>query len=188
MRPVQEFIEFCDQVHANDDHECWSMTWLDTLREGRSLILRLAVDTGLDDGPSQIWEVGLAHHTRGFPWSTSSSPTGPLRRPRPACGTTKSRSASSISRGPPAEHEEVLWRLYERHRAVASALDSVRALPQSGGPRVPAVGGMRGPGRRARSPAARVCRRSRRKRSRALFSLSAPAGPPVGRRTTLLGR
>ena len=41
------------------------MTWLDTLREGRSLVLRLAVDTGLNDRPNQIWEVG-SHHTRGF--------------------------------------------------------------------------------------------------------------------------
>ena len=31
MHPVQEFLEFCDHVRADDDHDCWSMTWLDTL-------------------------------------------------------------------------------------------------------------------------------------------------------------
>jgi len=65
MHPVLEFIQSCDQVCADDDHDCWSMTWLDTIREGRSLVLRLAVDTGLNDRPNQIWEVGC-HHTRGF--------------------------------------------------------------------------------------------------------------------------
>jgi hypothetical protein len=65
MHPVQDFVQFCEHVDADDEHGCWSMTWLDTLREGRSLALRLAVDTGLNDRPNQIWEVG-SHHTRGF--------------------------------------------------------------------------------------------------------------------------
>ena len=34
MHPVQEFIQFCDHVHASDDHDCWSMTWLGHLAGG----------------------------------------------------------------------------------------------------------------------------------------------------------
>ena len=41
------------------------MTWLDTLREGRSVVLRLAVDTGLDDLPTRSGKLG-SHQARGF--------------------------------------------------------------------------------------------------------------------------
>ena len=65
MRPVQEFIEFCDHVRIHHDHDCWSITWLDTVRDGLSLVVRLAIDTGLNEQPNEIWEVG-SHHARGF--------------------------------------------------------------------------------------------------------------------------
>jgi hypothetical protein len=118
MHPVQEFIEFCDHVRANDDHECWSMTWLDTLREGRSLVLRLAVDTGLNDSPNQVWEVG-SRDTRGFSlvdfdlteWTLADDHVLLWDHNEPFnqlnfCAAHK-------------RHDEVLWKLYERHRAVA---------------------------------------------------------------------
>jgi len=119
MRPVQEFIEFCDQVQADDDHECWSMTWLETVREGRSLMLRLAVDTGLHDGPSQIWEVG-SHHTRGFSLVDFDFTDWTLSDDHVLLWDHAEPFSQLNFMGRPTQNESVLWRLYERHRAVAS--------------------------------------------------------------------
>ena len=66
MQTVEAFLEFCDLVHAQDVHECWSITWLDTLREGKSLTLRLGIHTGLEEVPDQVWEVGGAEYPGVF--------------------------------------------------------------------------------------------------------------------------
>jgi hypothetical protein len=118
MHPVQEFIEFCDHVRANDDHDCWSMTWLDTLREGRSLVLRLAVDTGLNDRPNQIWEVG-SHHTRGFSLVEFELTDWTLSDDHVLLWDHQEAFSQLNFIGPCQRHEVVLWKLYERHRAVA---------------------------------------------------------------------
>jgi hypothetical protein len=118
MHPVQEFIEFCDHVRANDDHDCWSMTWLDTLREGRSLVLRLAVDTGLNDRPNQIWEVGC-RHTRGFSLVEFELTDWTLAEDHVLLWDHQEPFSQLNFIGPCERHEDVLWKLYERHRAVA---------------------------------------------------------------------
>jgi hypothetical protein len=118
MRPVQEFIQFCDNVRANDDHECWSMTWLETLREGRSLFLRLAVDTGADDRPSQIWEVG-SHQVRGFSLVDFEFTDWTLSEDHALLWDHQEPFSQLNFVGPRTNHESLLWRLYERHRAVA---------------------------------------------------------------------
>ncbi len=121
MHPVQEFIQFCDHVRASDDHDCWSMTWLDTVRDGPSLVLRLAVDTGLNERPNQIWEVG-SHHIRGFSlaefeltdWTLANDHVllwdhqeafsqlnfiAPCKRHETSCGSSMSVIARSRGRG-----------------------------------------------------------------------------------------
>jgi hypothetical protein len=118
MHPVQEFIEFCDHVRANDDHECWSMTWLDTLREGRSLVLRLAVDTGLNDSPNQVWEVG-SRDTRGFSLVDFDLTEWTLADDHVLLWDHNEPFNQLNFHAAHKRHDEVLWKLYERHRAVA---------------------------------------------------------------------
>jgi hypothetical protein len=119
MHPVQEFIQFCDNVDASDDDDCWSMTWLDTLREGRSLVLRLAVDIGLHDPSNQIWEVG-SHHTRGFSLADFDLTDWTLTDDHPLLWDHQEAFSQLNFIGPCKRHEDVLWELYVRHRAVAS--------------------------------------------------------------------
>jgi hypothetical protein len=118
MRPVHDFIQFCDHVRANDDHECWSMAWLDTLREGRSLVLRVAVDTGLYDGPSQIWEIGC-DRTRAFSLVEFELTDWTLSDDHVLLWDHQEPFSQLNFIGPPSKHEDVLWKLYERHHAVA---------------------------------------------------------------------
>jgi hypothetical protein len=118
MTQVQEFIQFCEHVHVRDHDECWSMTWQDTLREGRKLILRLGIHTGLDDVPNQIWEVG-SERTRAFSlvefeftdWTFSDDHVLLWEHEEPF-------SQLNFA-GPASSHGDVLLALHERHRAVA---------------------------------------------------------------------
>jgi hypothetical protein len=118
MHPVQEFIQFCDHVQASDDQDCWSMTWLDTLREGRSLVLRVAVDPGLNEGRGQIWEVG-SRHTCGFSLVEFEFTDWTLSDDHVLLWDYQEPFSQLNFAGPTTPHEELLWRLYERHRAVA---------------------------------------------------------------------
>ncbi len=118
MGLVQEFVAFCDKVHERDEHECWSMTWLDTLRDGDTLALRLAVDTGLDDMPDQIWEVGC-HHTRAFSLVEFEFSDWTLYDDHVLLWDFEEPFSQLNFRGPSGCHVEVLWWLRERHRAIA---------------------------------------------------------------------
>ena len=118
MHPVQEFMQFCDHVRDADDHDCWSMTWLDTLREGRSVVLRLAVDTGLNERPNQIWEVG-SHQTRAFSLVEFELSDWTLAEDHVLLWDHQEAFSQLNFTGPCKRHEDVLWKLYERHRAVA---------------------------------------------------------------------
>ncbi len=118
MRPVQQFIQFCEHVRANDDHDCRSMTWLDTVREGRSLVLKLAVDTGLDEWPNQIWEVGC-RHTRAFSLVDFELTDWTLTDDHVLLWDHQEPFSQLNFRGPTRKREEVMWKLVERHRAVA---------------------------------------------------------------------
>jgi len=118
MCPVQEFIEFCDHVHAQDHDECWSMTWLDTQREGRSLILRLGIYTGMDDVPNQIWEVG-SERTRAFSLDEFEFTDWTFSDDHVLLWDHQEPFSQLNFTGPASSHGEVLWDLHERHRAVA---------------------------------------------------------------------
>jgi hypothetical protein len=118
MSQVQEFLDFCDLVHAQDLHESWAMTWLDTMREGRSLVLRLAVHTGLDDVPNQIWEVG-AHHTRGFSLTEFELGAWAFSRDHVLLWEHQEPFSQLNFCGPSCRHTELLWNLHERHHAIA---------------------------------------------------------------------
>jgi hypothetical protein len=118
MRTVEAFLDFCDLVHSQDCDECWSMTWLDTSRDGKSLALRLGVHTGLDDVPDQVWEVG-AGYARVFSltefeftaWNISEDHVLLWEHQDPFNQLNFLGSASS--------HGEVLWDLHERHKEIA---------------------------------------------------------------------
>jgi hypothetical protein len=118
MGLVQEFVEFCDNVRTCDLNESSSMTWLDTLREGRKLILRVGVHTATDDIPDQIWEVGC-ENTREFSlvefdfndWTFSDDHAILWDHNEPFSQLNFVGAHSS--------HEDVLWALYQRHRAIA---------------------------------------------------------------------
>ena len=149
--------------------------WLDTMREGRTLTLRLGVHTGLDDVPDQVWEVG-ARHTRAFflgrirshrvddfggprlalgtPGAVQPAQLSAARRPATArfCGT----STSGIARSPVTGFRSIA--ISTRH----SSRTASRAAA--------------GAGRRPRSPAARVCGRACGERPRAYFPY--PPRPP----------
>ncbi len=115
---VDAFLDFCDLVHAQDYHECWSMTWLDTLREGKSLTLRLGVHTGLDDMPDQVWEVG-ARYTRVFSLVEFEFTAWTISDDHVCSGTHQEPFSQLNFRGPASSHGEILWDLHERHREVA---------------------------------------------------------------------
>jgi hypothetical protein len=119
MHPVHEFISSCEHVRASDDHDCWSMTWLDTLREGRSLILKLAIDTGINDRPDQIWEVGC-RQTRGFSLVDFDLCDWTLSDDHVLLWDHQEAFSQLNFLGPCKRHDEVLWKLYERHRGLAS--------------------------------------------------------------------
>jgi hypothetical protein len=118
VHPVQEFVQFCDGVREHFDHDCWSITWLDTVREGRSLALRLAVDTGLNEQPNQIWEVG-SHHARGFSLVEFELTDWILADDHVLLWDHQEAFSQLNFSAPCKKHDDVLWKLYERHRAVA---------------------------------------------------------------------
>jgi hypothetical protein len=118
MGLVQEFVEFCDHVHDSDDHDCWSMTWLDTLREGRSLTLRVAVHTNLDDLPDQLWEVGC-RHTRAFSLVEFDFSAWTLSDDHVLLWEHQEPFSQLNFLAPDSCHFEALWKLYERHHRVA---------------------------------------------------------------------
>jgi len=118
MCPVQEFIEFCDHVHTRDHDENSSMTWLDTLREGRKLILRLGIHTGMDDVADQIWEIG-SECTREFSLVEFEFTDWTFSDDHVLLWDHEEPFSQLNFRGPPSRHEGVLWDLHERHRAVA---------------------------------------------------------------------
>jgi hypothetical protein len=94
------------------------MTWLDPLREGRSLVLRLAVDTGSTDQPNQIWEVG-SRHTRGFSLVEFELTDWTLTDDHALLWDHQEPFTQLNFIGPCAKNEGVLWKLYARHRAIA---------------------------------------------------------------------
>jgi len=118
MGLVQEFVEFCDHVQARDHDECWSMTWLDTMREGRALILRLGIHTGMDDVPDQIWEVG-SEQTRAFSLVEFEFSDWTFSNDHVLLWDHQEPFSQLNFAGPPSCHGEVLWNLHECHRAVA---------------------------------------------------------------------
>ena len=179
MHPVQAFLDFCDLVHAQDHHECWSMTWLDTMREGKSLTLRLGVHTGLDDVPDQVWEVG-ARHTRGvFPGRIRVHRVDDLGRPRLAVGPPRAVQPAQFPR-PGVEP----WRdpLGPARAAIArSPASGFRSIATSTAFLSNRLSG--GCGVLADGPErllARVRCRASRERSRAVFSLSRTPAALVG--------
>jgi hypothetical protein len=117
MCPVQEFLAFCDHVHAEDHDECWSMTWLDTQREGRSLILRLGIHTGMPDLPNQIWEVG-SRQARAFSLVEFEFTDWTFSNHHVLLWDHQEPFNQLNFTGPPSSHGEVLWDLHERHRAL----------------------------------------------------------------------
>jgi hypothetical protein len=118
MGLVQEFVEFCDLVQGSDDHDCWSMTWLDTVREGRSLVLRVAVHTNLDDLPDQLWEVGC-QHTRAFSLVEFDFSAWTLSDDHVLLWEHEEPFSQLNFLAPASCHVETLWKLYERHHRVA---------------------------------------------------------------------
>ncbi len=118
MSQVQEFLDFCDLVHNQDLHESWSMTWLDILRDGQTLTIRLGVDTGTDEMSDQIWEVG-AHHTRSFALTELDLYEWTFSHDHVLLWEHQEPFSQLNYRGPPCRHDEVLWNLHERHRVVA---------------------------------------------------------------------
>jgi hypothetical protein len=117
MHAVSAFIDFCEHVHAEDHHECWSMTWLDTLRDGRTLRVRLVVQSGMEDLPDQVWEVG-AHNTRAFSLTEFEFTDWTLTDNHVLLWDHEEPFSQLNFTGPPCSHDEVLWNLHERHRAV----------------------------------------------------------------------
>jgi hypothetical protein len=118
MGLVQEFVEFCDLVQGSDDHDCWSMTWLDTLREGRSLVLRVAVHTNIDDLPDQLWEVGC-QHTRAFSLMEFEFSAWALSDDHVLLWDHEEPFSQLNFRAGATPPFEVLWKLYERHHRIA---------------------------------------------------------------------
>ncbi len=94
------------------------MTWLDTLRDGRSLALRIAVDTGLNDRPNQVWEVG-SHQTRGFSLVEFELSDWTWVDDHVLLWDYQEPFRQLNFRAPCTRHDDVLWQLYSRHRAIA---------------------------------------------------------------------
>jgi hypothetical protein len=117
MCPVQEFIEFCDLVHAQDHDECWSMTWMDTQRDGRALTLRLGIHTGLDEVPNQIWDIG-SRHTRAFSLNEFEFTDWTFSNDHVLLWDYAEPFSQLNFSGPAASHGDLLLALHERHRAV----------------------------------------------------------------------
>ncbi len=117
MQTVGAFIEFCEHVNTLDHHECWSMTWLETVREGRTLVVRLVVHSGMDELPDQIWEVGT-HSARAFSLTDFEFSDWTLTDDHVLLWDHQEPFNQLNFAGPTSSHEEVLWNLHERHRAV----------------------------------------------------------------------
>ncbi len=147
MRTVDAFLDFCDLVNASDYHECWSMTWLDTLRNGRSLTLRLGVHTGLDDMPDQVWEVGT-RYTRVFSLVDFEFTAWTLADDHVLLWDHQEPFSQLNFRGPASSHGEILWDLVRAAPGSRRSLDPVRALHQPGVSLEPAFGRLWGTRRR----------------------------------------
>ena len=82
------------------------------------MVLRLAVDPGLDEGHGQIWEVG-SRHTCGFSLVEFEFTDWTLSDDHVLLWDYEEPFSQLNFIGPTTPHEDLLWRLYERHRAVA---------------------------------------------------------------------
>ena len=137
------------------------MTWLDTLsRRPDADPSRSESIPASDDVPDQIWEVGRRAHPSVFPGRIRFHRLDVLARPRPACGSIRSRSASLNFAGPASSHAEVLWNSARAALRGRRSLDSLRALHQrlrSCRTASPGGGGVLADG--PESSAARVCGR-----------------------------
>ena len=142
MHPVQEFIQFCDHVHASDDPDCWSLTWLDTLRDGRSLVLRLAVDPGLDDRRGQIWEVG-SHHTCAFSLVELEFTDWTLTDDHVLLWDHQEPFSQLNFAGPTVPHENPVMETLRAPSRGRVAMDPIRALLKPRDTREPPVDGKR---------------------------------------------
>jgi len=118
MGLVQEFVEFCDHVRTCDHDDNSSMTWLDSYRDGRKLILRVGVRTGSDDVADQIWEIGT-EYTREFSLVDFDFSDWTFTDDHVLLWDHQEPFSQLNFAGPSSSHGEVLWALYERHRAVA---------------------------------------------------------------------
>jgi hypothetical protein len=118
MHAVEAFLDFCDLVQSQDVDECWSITWLDTLREGKSLTLRLGIHTGLEEVPDQVWEIG-ARHARAFALTEFEFTSWTISEDHVLLWEHQEPFSQLNIHGPASSHGEVLWDLHERHRAVA---------------------------------------------------------------------
>jgi hypothetical protein len=118
MQAVNAFIDFCEHVHTQDHHECWSMTWLDTVRDGRGLLVRLVVHSAIEDLPDQIWEVG-ARSTHAFALTEFEFTDWTFTDDHALLWDHEEPFTQLNFTGPSCCHDEVLWNLHERHRAVA---------------------------------------------------------------------
>jgi hypothetical protein len=118
MGLVHQFVEFCDHVQTCDLNENSSMTWLDTFREGRKLILRVGVDTGSDDIPDQIWELGC-ENTREFSLVEFEFNDWTFTDDHILLWDHKEPFSQLNFVGARSSQGEMLWALYERHRAIA---------------------------------------------------------------------
>ena len=163
------------------------MTWLDTVREGRSLISAARgpyrarrparPDLGSRGSPHPRFSLVEFEFTD---WTL-------LGRPRPACGTTRSRSASSISSGPACEPRRGPVELARAPSRGRRPLDSVRALlePRHSCRTASRRAAGSWPTARRLLQSTRPC--SPRQRSRAVFSLSAAAGSLAGTKKSAAG-
>jgi hypothetical protein len=118
MGLVQEFVEFCDHVQTRDHDENSSMTWLDSFRDGRKLLLRVGIHTGTEDVPDQVWEIG-AEYTREFSLVELEFNDWTFTDHHALLWDHEEPFSQLNFAGPSSCHREVLWDLYERHRTVA---------------------------------------------------------------------
>jgi hypothetical protein len=94
------------------------MTWLDTIRDGRKLAIRVGIRTGTEDVGDEIWEIG-AEYTREFSLVEFEFTDWTFTDNHVLLWDHKEPFNQLNFAGAPACHREVLWALHERHRAVA---------------------------------------------------------------------
>jgi hypothetical protein len=118
MGLVQEFVDYCEHVSTCDLDENSSMTWLDTMRDGRKLVIRVGIRTGTEDVGDEIWEIG-AEYTREFSLVEFEFTDWTFTDNHVLLWDHKEPFNQLNFAGSPACHRDVLWALHERHRAVA---------------------------------------------------------------------